>query len=237
FLDVSTWGKGMVWINGNNLGRFWKIGPQQTLFVPGVWLKKGVNEIIILDVDQPSDRVVQGSKEPILDQINPDESLLHRSKGQTLTLGNEIPVAAGSFAAGAGWKVVKFDKTEKGQYLCFEAVNGQSDQELLATVAELELLGADGKSISTLKWKISYADSEEITSANHAADKLFDLQESTFWQTQSTGAKPGYPHQVVIDLGEQTSVTGFRYLPRSDGKTDGNIKDYRVYLKQQPFKL
>jgi len=237
FLDLSTWGKGMVWVNGNNLGRFWKIGPQQTLFVPGVWLKKGVNELIILDVDQPSNRTVKGLTAPILDKINPDESLLHRTKGQTLVLNNELPIATGSFAAGSGWKSVLFDKTQRGQYLCFEAVDGQSDKELLAAVAELELLGPNGKAISTLKWRIIYADSEEITSANHAADKLFDLQESTFWQSQTTGAKPGYPHQVVMDLGEQTSLTGFRYLPRSDGKTDGNIKNYRVYLKQQPFKL
>ena len=116
-------------------------------------------------------------------------------------------------------------------------MNGQSEQELLASIAELELLGQDGKPISTLKWRIVYADSEEITSANHAADKLFDLQESTFWQSQSTGAKPGYPHQVVIDLGEQTSLSGFRYLPRSDGKKEGNIKDYSVYFRSEPFKL
>lgn len=237
FLDVSTWGKGMVWINGNNLGRFWKIGPQQTLFVPGIWLKKGLNELVILDVDQPSKRIVEGLREPILDKINPDESLLHRAKGQTLSLKDEKPVASGSFEAGAGWKAINFEGSQKGQYFCFEAVNGQSDSELLASIAELQLIGADGKPISTLKWKILYADSEEITSANHAADKIFDLQESTFWQSQATGAKPGYPHQVVIDLGEQTSLKGIRYLPRSDGKTAGNIKGYRLYLKQQPFKL
>jgi len=73
FLDVSTWGKGMVWVNGHNLGRYWKIGPQQTLFLPGVWLKKGKNEIIILDVDGPSKTTVQGLSKPILDKINSDE--------------------------------------------------------------------------------------------------------------------------------------------------------------------
>ena len=41
FLDMSTWGKGMVWVNGRALGRFWEIGPQQTLFLPGCWLKAG----------------------------------------------------------------------------------------------------------------------------------------------------------------------------------------------------
>ncbi|HZU29141.1 MAG TPA: beta-galactosidase family protein [Bryobacteraceae bacterium] len=50
FLDMRGWGKGNVWVNGRNLGRYWKIGPQQTLFCPGVWLKKGKNEIIVLDL-------------------------------------------------------------------------------------------------------------------------------------------------------------------------------------------
>ncbi|MHA4896641.1 beta-galactosidase [Pedobacter sp. PWIIR3] len=236
YLDVSTWGKGMVWINGNNLGRFWKIGPQQTLFVPGSFLRKGANEVIILDVDQPSKRIVAGLSTPIIDKINQDESLLHRANGQTLQLKDEQPVGKGFFASGAGWKAFTFNNAEKGRYFCFEALGGQSDQDLVASIAELELTGADGKPISTLKWKIVYADSEEITSANHAADKLFDLQESTFWQSQTIGGKPGYPHQVVIDLGESTVLKGFRYLPRSDGKTEGNIKNFQVFVKQQPFK-
>mgnify|MGYP000794323697 CR=1 FL=1 len=36
----------MVWVNGHAMGRFWEIGPQQTLFMPGCWLKKGENEIV-----------------------------------------------------------------------------------------------------------------------------------------------------------------------------------------------
>ncbi|RZM04424.1 MAG: discoidin domain-containing protein [Pedobacter sp.] len=99
----------------------------------------------------------------------------------------------------------------------------------------MELIGLNGEALSTLKWKVVYASSEEITSANHAADKIFDQQESTFWQTQSVGAKPGYPHQVVIDLGEEQRIKGFRYLPRSDKKVDGMIKDFKLYIKTVPF--
>jgi len=40
FLDLRGWGKGVVFINGHNLGRYWYIGPQQTLYCPRVWLKK-----------------------------------------------------------------------------------------------------------------------------------------------------------------------------------------------------
>jgi beta-galactosidase len=50
FLDLSQFGKGMVWVNGHNLGRYWQIGPQQRLYLPAPWLRKGRNEIIVLDL-------------------------------------------------------------------------------------------------------------------------------------------------------------------------------------------
>ena len=50
FFDVSDLGKGVLWINGHNAGRFWNIGPQETLYVPGVWMQRGVNEAIVLDL-------------------------------------------------------------------------------------------------------------------------------------------------------------------------------------------
>ncbi len=50
FLDVRDIGKGALWINGHNLGRIWNIGPQRSLYVPGVWLERGDNEIVVLDL-------------------------------------------------------------------------------------------------------------------------------------------------------------------------------------------
>ena len=44
----------MVWVNGHAMGRFWEIGPQQTLFMPGCWLKEGENEILVLDLKGPT---------------------------------------------------------------------------------------------------------------------------------------------------------------------------------------
>lgn len=49
FLDVRALGKGAVWINGHAIGRYWNIGPQQTLYVPGPWLKAGDNQIIVFE--------------------------------------------------------------------------------------------------------------------------------------------------------------------------------------------
>lgn len=50
FIDVSTLGKGVLWVNGRNVGRFWNIGPQTRLYVPGVWLLGGANDVAILDL-------------------------------------------------------------------------------------------------------------------------------------------------------------------------------------------
>ncbi len=69
FLDTRGWGKGVLWINGHNLGRFWSIGPQQTLYVPAPWLKKGANEVVIFDLEQPKLRTLRGLKEPVLDLL------------------------------------------------------------------------------------------------------------------------------------------------------------------------
>lgn len=67
YFDMRRWGKGCVWINGHNLGRFWRIGPQQSLFVPAVWLKEGRNEIIVLDLLPRGNRSVQGIKELVFE--------------------------------------------------------------------------------------------------------------------------------------------------------------------------
>ncbi|WP_412538771.1 beta-galactosidase [Longispora sp. K20-0274] len=52
YLDMSGWTKGVVWVNGHNLGRYWRIGPQQRLYCPAPWLTVGVNEVLVLDLHQ-----------------------------------------------------------------------------------------------------------------------------------------------------------------------------------------
>ena len=49
FLDMRKFGKGIVFVNGHNLGRYWNVGPQQTLYLPGCWLKKGRNTISVFE--------------------------------------------------------------------------------------------------------------------------------------------------------------------------------------------
>lgn len=52
FIELSGWAKGVVFVNGHNLGRYWNKGPQQTLYVPAPFLQEGENEIIVLELHQ-----------------------------------------------------------------------------------------------------------------------------------------------------------------------------------------
>ena len=72
FLDTRKLGKGMLWINGHNLGRYWNIGPQQTLFCPGAWLKTGRNEVVVLDYLGASEPSLAGLTAPVLDELHPE---------------------------------------------------------------------------------------------------------------------------------------------------------------------
>ena len=237
FLDMSSWGKGMIWVNGHNMGRYWNVGPQQTIYMPGCWLHKGSNDVVVLDLETPTSASISGLAAPILDKISPDASLLHRQKGETLDLSKETPVLTGTIPAGNGWKEIPLDKVTEGRYFCLEAVSSQRANDNSTTIAELEIVGEDGNPIQRNNWKAIYADSEEITSLNGSAEKVYDQQESTWWQTDATLTKPTLSHQIVIDMGENIKIKALRYLPRGDRSTAGMIKDYRLFVKTTPFKL
>jgi beta-galactosidase len=67
FLDTSAFTKGEVWLNGQPLGRVWSIGPQKTLYVPGPWLRKGENEVLIFDLKGSPGRSLVARDRPVLD--------------------------------------------------------------------------------------------------------------------------------------------------------------------------
>jgi beta-galactosidase len=67
FLDLRGWGKGYVWVNGHNLGRYWSVGPQRALFVPAPWLNAGENEVIVLDLHSGAERTLAGGTTQIWD--------------------------------------------------------------------------------------------------------------------------------------------------------------------------
>ena len=238
FLNFETWGKGQVWVNGHAMGRIWSIGPQQTLYIPGCWLKKGRNEVIVLDVVGPKEAICWGQAEPELNKLQLEKTNKHNNIGDKPDLNSATPVALsvgnGSAVAttpnavakaGNGWQTFRFAAPQKGRYLAIEVLSTQSGKNEVA-IAEIYALNADGQRLSRESWTTKYANSEE-ENGNHTGDKVFDLQESTYWQTERGASAP---HLLVIDLGSTQTVTALEYLPRAEQGAPGSIKDFKVYM-------
>jgi beta-galactosidase len=68
FVDTRSLGKGEVFINGHPLGRFWRIGPQRTLYLPAPWLRRGDNRIVVFDLEGKPGATVPFQARAILDE-------------------------------------------------------------------------------------------------------------------------------------------------------------------------
>lgn len=104
YLDLSSWGKGLVWVNGHCIGRFWNVGPQQTLYMPGCWLKKGKNEIIVLDITGAKDTKISGLSSPIIDALHKEylpKDAVKDVKHPKAKTGNNVDNVGNDAAPGA----------------------------------------------------------------------------------------------------------------------------------------
>src|SRR5947209_5075107 len=75
----------------------------------------------------------------------------------------------------------------------------------------------------------SFTASADSYAPDYPPSLALDGDPATFWHTEYTGAMPGYPHELVIDLGKVRTVGGLLYVPRNDGSPNGRVKDYEVY--------
>ena len=280
FLNMEAWGKGQVYVNGHAIGRFWSVGPQQTLYLPGCWLKKGRNEVIVLDVVGPSlaayapsiaknlkaqskrgnpdrgqvpVRLQSGSEQsdrnlspvraknlspvrihpvlfaqnhPELDVLNVEKSRTHNNPGDCPDLNSKSPALNSQFAPGNGWQTVRFNAPQTGRFIAIQALSSQ-DGKPEVSIAELYVRDAEGNRLSRESWTVKYADSEDIRRGNFTGDKVFDLQESTYWRTAKGFA---LPHILVIDLGAPQVISALDYLPRVEAGAPGSIKDFKIFV-------
>ena len=226
FINMEAFGKGQVYVNGHALGRFWQIGPQQTLYLPGCWLKKGKNEVIVLDVVGPKGEATAFCQDhPELDKLHLEKSNKHNEPGNRMDLNSDTPVLKGEFKAGNGWQVLKLDKPVTGRYFAIQCESSQSGDSQIA-IAEVYLQDAQGNRIDRNNWVAHYADSEK---GNSTLDKMFDLQESTYWQTEK-GA--GFPHLGIVDMGKEVTISAFEYLPRAEQGAPGSVKAFKLYVRK-----
>lgn len=228
FLDFSSWGKGLVWVNGHAIGRIWEIGPQQALYVPGCWLRNGENEVMVFDILGPREARSEGLDHPVYDQLRLATPETHTDSAAYNAFRGVAPAVEAVVAPGNGWQTVKFDAPARGRYLLIELLEPQNKAENFAAIAEIYLTGADGRRLSREQWKALYASSEDVKGVNRAADKVFDLQESTYW---SSADDESYPHAIVLDLGETVTATALQLLPRVEGGAPGAPARLRVALR------
>lgn len=236
FLDVRAWGKGVAWINGRCLGRYWNIGPTQTMYVPGPWLKSGRNEVVVLDMLGPVTPTLAGLAKPVLDEVRLDLDFARKARATGIfSAGTLAPAMQGSFKPDAEWQEAHFAKSARGRYLCLEALDAEKGNN--AAIAELDALDAKGEVLSKNKWSIFWVSSEETTAESGDAENMLDGQPSSIWHSAYNKATANFPHRVVIDLGDRMDLSGIRYLARPGSGTPGRIKDYRVYVSDEPFGL
>ena len=236
FLDVSKWGKGVVWVNGHCLGRYWNIGPTQTMYVPAPWLNKGSNKVLVLDLLGPEEPVLQGLDKPILNDLKPGKDFsLSKRPDVKLNTTKLKPNHKGEFSIGDEMQTIKFSTPAKGRYFCFEALSS-FDKKAIAAIAELDILDINYNPISHQNWTIAYVSSEELMKENGSAENAIDGQTFNYWNSEYSDKQPGYPHFLVIDLGKDEETTGFRYVPKTGNSNNGRIKDYQIFIGNDIFK-
>ncbi|MCB0752700.1 MAG: beta-galactosidase, partial [Ignavibacteriae bacterium] len=229
FLDVSKWGKGYVWINGNCLGKYWNIGPTQTMYIPAPWLKKSTNEILVLDLLGPEDPILQGLEKPILNELHPEKDFtLSKRKDVILNINSIEAVQTGSFLNSEDMQTVEFPNSVNGRYFCIEILSSYSKTNE-AGIAELDLLDKSGMLISHQNWTIAYVTSEELISENGSAENAIDGQTFNYWHSAKKD-KTKFPYFLVIDLHENVDISGLRYVPISGKNIGSKIKSYKIYI-------
>lgn len=238
FLDLRGWGKGAIFVNGHSIGKFWTIGPQQTYYVPGCWLKPGLNDLLLLEISPRGADSVAFLDQPILDQlgkdINAGKKPLRIAKFPQLDDGDLA--CQGTLPEAPGPHRIQLPHPVTARHLCLQTLSTYGNDPFSA-LAELQVFDPEGKPIPrTAKWQILYADSEETAKENGSADNLVDGKENTAWHTEYSGDAPAkQPHTVVIDLGEIQNLGAIVLVQRRDPKVPGRVKEFKLYTRPQFF--
>jgi beta-galactosidase len=229
---MTGWGKGAVWVNGKSLGKFWGIGPQQTMYLPAPWLKKGKNEIVVFEMEYTGKRTLCGVDKPILNVLGPDKNAFKTSRDY-----NRVPILdefdgifKGTVEHKTGWQEFTFDGVKTLRHLCIDVQSTYDGKH--SCISEIELIDANGNVINKKKWNVVFTNTEAL--GEGAADDMIDGDEKTYWHSAWRKDVKPLPHQVIIDLGNIRTVKGFRILTR-DVNLPGCIKDFRLYGRPQFF--
>ncbi|MCP3981360.1 MAG: hypothetical protein GY716_18840 [bacterium] len=114
---------------------------------------------------------------------------------------------------------------DRGELAC----DASCSYDTAACEADCEMI--DDKS----SWSVAFVDSEDLSSGNPLPGAHgVDGDEQTFWHTVWTSSPaPSHPHEIVVDMGDETQICGLSYLPRQDDGVedmDGTIRNYQFYV-------
>ncbi|WP_147676557.1 discoidin domain-containing protein [Algibacter pacificus] len=138
------------------------------------------------------------------------------------------PIASGSFTGDYTLKTVNFNKTIECKYIKLVAL-ASKDNKPFTNIAELYLKGSYPPQLSKDNWQLLMVDSEDNQGTGNPATNAFDNNSNSFWFTDWANDKPSHPHEIQINLGDIAQIEALKYLPRQDGKTNGNITQYQFY--------
>lgn len=236
FVDMSQWGKGAVWVNGKSLGRFWNIGPQQTLYLPAPWLKEGENEIIVFEMEDTGNRALRGLDRPVLDSLGMDKNYQkgqHRAIMGTPILEDGDIVLKTALQETNEWQPFDFPVATTLRHFCIETLTSYTEDNQ-ACISEVELLDDKGRTIDKKKWEVVYVSSELVDKNLGIGENLFDGDISSFWHTDAdTGSH--HPHRIIIDMKEIYKVSAIRFKVRKGSFLSGKVRDVNIYGRPQFF--
>lgn len=236
FVDLSDWTKGAVWVNGKSIGKYWNIGPQQTLYLPAPWLKGGENEIVVFEMDDDGNRDIQGLSQPLLDVLGEDKSYEKResreiTKHPIIEKGDKLLTT--HLETINEWQEFDFPFTTTMRHCCLE-IGSTYENDSHSCILEIDLIDHEDQIIDKTKWSIVYATSEWTENNIGVSENLIDGDISSFWHTSKDDIKD-YPHQITIDMGEIYSVKGIRIKTRDGAFLSGQVKDLSIYGRPQFF--
>ena len=232
FIDMTGWGKGAVWVNGKSLGKFWGIGPQQTMYLPAPWMKEGENEIVVFEMEATGKRTLHGVDKPILNTLGPDKNSFKTSRvyDRVPVLDEYDGIFKGKVEKKSGWQEFAFDGMKTLRHLCIDIRSTYDGQN--SCICEIELLDENGNAINKKKWNIVHTNTEAV--GEGIAEDMIDGDEATYWHSAWKKDVKPLPHQIIVDLGNIRTVKGFRICMR-DVNLPGCIKDFRLYGRPQFF--
>ena len=232
FIDLTGWGKGAVWVNGKSLGKFWGIGPQQTIYLPAPWMKEGENEIVVFEMEATGKRTLCGVDKPILNMLGPDKNAIKAEfdYSRVPVLDEFDGIYSGTVEQKTGWQEFSFDGLKTLRHLCIDVRSTYDGKH--SCICEIELIDDKGNVIPKDSWSIVHTNTEAL--GEGFAKYLIDGDSKTYWHSAWKKDVKPLPHQVIVDLGTIHTVKGFRVLMR-DVSLPGCIKDFRLYGRPQFF--